>query len=68
VAGGFDGVTERADKDLVLWERGVGLDVLGESFACYGRDAAIQKAGCDEEFHDGWHAADVEEVGCHVST
>ena len=30
VAGGLDGVVEGADEGLVLWEGGVGLDVLCE--------------------------------------
>jgi len=62
VAGGFDGVGERADDDLVLGQGGEGGDVFRQGFAGYGGYVAVEQAGGDEEFLHRRHAADFVEV------
>ena len=59
VAGGFDGVGEGADDDLVLPKGGEGGDVFGKGTAGDGGDGAVEERGGAEEFLDGRHTADL---------
>jgi len=62
MSGCFNGIRDRSDDDLVLWEGRKRCDVLGERFACYGRDIAVHETGCDEQFEDRGRAADIVEI------
>lgn len=68
MAGFLDGVGEGADDLLVGGEVGDLLEVLREGFTGDGHAGAVDDAFLEEEFEEGWGAADVVEVSHDVFT